>query len=136
MPPIEKKVLHPGRLRRIPGSGFSWVDRRFVTGGFAAEASQHELLLYLLLCTVADRNGLSFYDDRRLGEILKLSTTRLEWARRQLERRELIVYRYPLYQVLSLPDEPTGSPDETPPPSTSGPSTGPSHIGEVIGRIL
>lgn len=129
---INKKVLHCQRVRQIPRSGFSWLDRRFVTGGFAAESPQNELLLYLFLCTVSDHQGLSFYGDRRLCEILKLSTTKLDAARRGLEKRDLVVYRYPLYQVLSLPDEPTGPlPTEAEPQSPSGASS----IGDVIRRL-
>jgi hypothetical protein len=132
MASINKKVLQSGRVRQIPPSGFSWLDRRFVTGGFAAETPQHELLLYLFLCIVSDHQGLSFYGDRRLCEILKLSTTKLDAARRGLEKRDLIVYRYPLYQVLSLPEEPTGPLAAAAKPQSY---SGASSIGDVIRRL-
>lgn len=133
MPPIIKKLLHPKRRRSIPRSGFSWLDRRFVTQGFAAESPQHELLLYLFLCVVADHQGLSFYSDRRLGQILKISNNNLDRARRGLEKRDLVLYRYPLYQVLSLPDEPAGLTPQ--PPSPTKPSARPASIGDIIERL-
>ena len=134
MPPINKTLLSPGRWRRIPGSGFSWIDRRLVTQGFAAETPQIELLLYFFLCTVADQQGLSFYGDRRLCGTLKVSSHRLDCARRGLEKRDLILYRYPLYQVLSLPHEPVGpQPDELTTMAKPGPL--PPSVGDLIDRL-
>lgn len=134
MPPINKKLLHPRRMRRIPRSGFSWIDRRFVTQGFAAESPQTELLLYLFLCVVADQRGLSFYGDRRLCEILKISSSSLDCARRGLEKRDLVLYRYPLYQVLSLPDEPAGAPPDKP-RSVTQPGPLPPSIRDIVKRL-
>lgn len=132
--PIQKKILNRGRLRRPPAQGFSWIDRRLIADGFAPDLPQHELLLYLFLCLVADQHGLSFYGDRRISEILKLSGDRLDHARRELEKRDLIVYRYPLYQVLSLPNETIGPrPDaarQSPPASRQ-----PRRIGEILDRL-
>jgi hypothetical protein len=51
-----KRVLHPERLRKIEGS-FSWIDHRFLTGGFLRDLSTLEILLYLFLVAVSDRNG-------------------------------------------------------------------------------
>ncbi len=131
MPYINKKVLREDRVRNIPKSGFSWVDRRFISQGFGGETSQHELLLYFFLCAASDHRGLSFYSDRRLIALLRLSQDRLDFARRTLEKRDLISYRYPLYQVLSLPEEQHGtvSPESEPSP--------PSPLGTVpIGALL
>jgi hypothetical protein len=106
MPDIAKHPLVPNRIRGIPKDGFSWVDRRFVRDGFAGSLGGPELLLYFFLCSVADREGLSFYGSRRICRILKLSEDSLERARSGLVRHDLVAYRYPLYQVLSLPDAP------------------------------
>jgi len=131
---IQKRVLNRARLRRLPASGFSWIDRRLVTDGFAPELPQHELLLYLFLCVVADQHGLSFYGDRRVSETLKISLARLDRARRGLQERGLIAYRYPLYQVLSLPDD-TAGPALDSPEQPSSPTTRPRSIGEVLERL-
>jgi hypothetical protein len=100
-----KRVLHPERLRKIEGS-FSWIDHRFVTGGFLRDLSTLEILLYLFLVAVSDRNGLSFYHDDRIASLLKIDLSALGQAREGLVLRSLVAYQPPLYQVLSLPPQP------------------------------
>ena len=56
---IEKSPLWPERIRKITGS-FAFIEHRFVRDGFWSSLSQHELLLYVFLVLVADRNGLSY----------------------------------------------------------------------------
>jgi hypothetical protein len=97
-----KRVLHPERLRKIEGS-FSWIDHRFITGGFLRDLSTLEILLYLFLVAVSDRNGLSFYHDDRIASLLKIGLPSLGQAREGLVLRSLLAYEAPLYQVLSLP---------------------------------
>ena len=97
-----KRVLHPERLRKIEGS-FSWIDHRFLTGGFLRDLSTLEILLYLFLVAVSDRNGLSFYHDDRIASLLKIGLPSLGQAREGLVLRSLLAYEAPLYQVLSLP---------------------------------
>lgn len=100
-----KRLLCSERIRRIEGS-FSWIDHRFITGGFLHDLSMIEILLYLFLVTVSDRNGLSFYHDDRIASLLKIDLPALGKAREGLIRRSLIAYQSPLYQVLSLPPKP------------------------------
>jgi len=100
-----KRVLDPERVRKIEGS-FSWIDHRFITGGFLRELSTLEILLYLFLVAVSDRNGLSFYYDDRIASLLKVDLSALGQAREGLVLRSLIAYEAPLYQVLSLPPQP------------------------------
>jgi hypothetical protein len=104
MVPI-KRVLCTDRIRKIEGS-FGWIDHRFVTGGFLTDLSMLEILLYLFLVAVSDRNGLSFYHDDRIASLLKIDLPALGRARYGLVRRSLIAYEFPLYQVLSLPPKP------------------------------
>jgi hypothetical protein len=99
-----KRVLHPERLRKIEGS-FSWIDHRFITGGFLRDLSTLEILLYLFLVAVSDRNGLSFYHDDRMASLLKIDLPALGQAREGLVLRSLLAYEPPLYQVLSLPPQ-------------------------------
>ncbi len=105
---IRKQLLDADRLRTIPEEGFSWIDRRFLRHGFSHTLSSTEILLYWFLCSVADKHGLSYYSDRRIGTILKLSPESIQHARRGLIQRDLVLYRSPLYQVLALPCSPTG----------------------------
>ena len=100
-----KRILDPKRVRKIEGS-FSWIDHRFVTEGFLRDLSTLEILLYLFLVAVSDRNGLSFYYDDRIASLLKIDLAALGQAREGLVLRSLIAYEPPLYQVLSLPPRP------------------------------
>jgi hypothetical protein len=100
-----KRLLSPDRVRKIEGS-FSWIDHRFITEGYLRDLSTLEILLYLFLVAVSDRNGLSFYHDDRIASLLKIDLPALGKAREGLIRRSLIAYQSPLYQVLSLPPKP------------------------------
>jgi hypothetical protein len=104
-----KKILDDHRVRKIEGS-FSWIDHRFITGGFLQDLSTIEIVLYLFLVAVSDRNGISFYHDDRICSILKLPLSSLGEAREGLIMRSLIAYEPPLYQVLSLPPHPVSPP--------------------------
>jgi hypothetical protein len=48
------------RLRRVPEQ-FSWVDHRLVRQAWIRRCDPRGLALYLLLVTVADVEGLSYY---------------------------------------------------------------------------
>ena len=98
---IEKQILCAQRLRRTPES-FSWIDHRLVRNGYLQRASAPAWALYLVLVSVGDEHGLSYYADRSLARLLSLSEPELAEARRQLLAADLIVYRPPLYQVLAL----------------------------------
>ncbi len=100
-----KRVLDPKRVRKIEGS-FSWIDHRFITGGFLRNLSTLEILLYFFLVAVSDRNGVSFYYDDRIASLLKIDLAALGRAREGLVLRSLVAYEPPLYQVLSLPTLP------------------------------
>jgi len=104
-----KKILDPNRIRKIEGS-FSWIDHRFITGGFLQDLSTIEITLYFFLVAVSDRNGISFYHDDRICSILTIPLTSLGEAREGLILRSLIAYEPPLYQVLSLPSHPVSPP--------------------------
>jgi hypothetical protein len=98
--------LRPDRIRAITGS-FSWIDHRFFRQGFDQRLSRLEKLLYLVLITVANRDGLSFYSDERLEEILEIRHRHeLTGARNELLARDLIAFKDGVYQVLELPAAP------------------------------
>jgi len=56
--------------------------------------------------TVADAQGLSFYSDAGVCRRLIMDQVSLSAARRQLIEADLVAYQKPLYQVLSLPEDP------------------------------
>ena len=98
---MEKHLLNPERLRKIPPQ-FSWIDQRLVREHHIERLSHAAAALYLFLVTVADARGLSFYSERSIGRYLAMAADGLDHARKELLRADLIAYRKPLYQVLSL----------------------------------
>jgi hypothetical protein len=83
-------------------SQFSWIDHRLVRDKHIAGRSIEALALYLFLVTVSDGQGLSYYSDAGIGQLLPLDGPTLARARQELIRARLIAYEKPLYQVLSL----------------------------------
>jgi hypothetical protein len=99
---IKKKVLNPTRVRKING-GFSFIPHRFVFDGFLAALGQNELLLYLFLVLVSDRNGLSFYSYDTTCSLLEMSLDEYVASRNSLIDKDLIAFDGTLFQVLDLP---------------------------------
>ena len=92
----------PDRIRSIGGS-FSWIDHRFFRQGFDQGLTRLEKLLYLVLVAVSNRDGVSFYSDERLGELLDIHHPHeLTGARDELVARDLIAFKDGVYQVLEL----------------------------------
>jgi len=101
---IKKKILIPERIRHIDG-GFSFIPHRFVMDGFLSALEQKELLLYLFLVLVSDRNGLSFYSYDNICTLLELSLDEYMASRDSLIEKDLIAFDGTLFQVLSLPQK-------------------------------
>lgn len=106
---IEKSPLCPERVRKITGS-FAFIEHRFIRDGFWSSLSQHELLLYVFLVLVADRNGLSYYSFDKICALLQLSLDDYLLARNALIKQDLIALDGHLFQVLSLPLIPVRQP--------------------------
>lgn len=102
---MKKKVLNPGRVRRIDG-GFSFIPHRFLTDGFLESLSQIEILLYFFLVLVSDRYGLSFYSSDAICTLLNLSVHDYLEAEDGLIEKDLIAYDGTIFQVLDLPFKP------------------------------
>ena len=102
-------LINHEQIRKISGS-FSWIDHRFISGRFIYDMSREEILIYLFLVAVSDRQGLSFYHDDRICSLLKIDLATLGEARSLLIERSLIAWRPPVYQVLSLPPQPISPP--------------------------
>lgn len=125
---IVKRLLCPQRVRRVPRQ-FSWVDHRLVRDGHIERCGVEALALYLLLVSVGDAEGLSYYSDRRVAALISLDEVRLREARRRLVAAGLIAYRKPLYQVLSLEDP---APMSAPPRGAHGCAS----AGEILRAVL
>ena len=118
-------ILVPARLRRPPTTGWSWVDRRFLRE-HAAHLSRDAVLLYFVLCAVADRHGLSFYGDATLAALVRMNLPALMAARDELLARDLIASETRFTQVLSLP--PAGQ------HRRREPGAGLMSLGEILRR--
>jgi len=99
---IHKQILVPDRVRRPPTEGWSWIDRRFLRE-HAPRLSHEAIVLYFFLAAVSDKHGLSFYGEASIGLRLRMGETVVVRARDELVAADLLAYRAPLAQVLSLP---------------------------------
>jgi hypothetical protein len=113
---MQKRLLVPSRVRRVPRQ-FSWVDQRLVRDHYLEHCDLSALALYLLLVTVADARGLSYYAEASIGRLLGLELAELVRARQSLVHADLIAYQAPLYQVLALPPTPAPPPLAKPSPA-------------------
>jgi len=103
MPKSRPHPPRPDRRRSIRGS-FSWIDHRFLHEGFDQGLTRLEKLLYFALVAVGNQDGVSFYSDARLAELLDIRFPHeLGGARKELVARDLIAYAGGIYQVLDLP---------------------------------
>jgi hypothetical protein len=107
-----------------------------VRDGHLQGRSPEALALYLLLCTVADARGVSYYSDATAGRLLTLSAVRLRDARAELIAAGLIAYRSPFYQVLGL--EPVGGapPCSEPAPPRAGETLSTAQILQSMFKEL
>lgn len=124
---IPKRVMVPGRVRRPPPTGWSWVDRRFVREHMAY-LSREATLLYFILCAVADKHGMSFYGDGTLAVMVRVPLPALVAARDELLARDLITHEVRFTQVLSL----------LPPRARRGsePGAGLMELGDILRRAI
>ena len=115
---MQKRLLVPSRVRRVPRQ-FSWVDQRLVREHHIERCDTAALALYLVLITVADAQGLSYYADASIRRLLSWRPEPLAAAREVLIHAGLIAYEAPLYQVLAL--------DASPATTTPMPTSLPAH---------
>ena len=101
---IQKTPLVPDRVRKINGS-FAFIEHRFLRDGFWSSLDHHELVLYLFLVMVGDRNGISFYCYDRICTLLRISVDDYILARNALIEKDLIAFDGRVFQVLSLPEK-------------------------------
>ena len=125
---VEKRLLCPNRRRRTPAQ-FSWLDHRLVRERRLEPCPVEAWALYLLLVTVADAQGLSYYSDASLTARLPLDRHELHRARSALIDAGLIAFEPPLYQVLALDDAPA-----TPTQRRNAPARRLSEVLQQIAR--
>lgn len=101
---IKDIILCSDRVRKINGS-FAFIEHRFLRDGFWGSLDQHELLLYLFLVIVGDRNAMSFYSYDKICTLLRVSVDEYVLARHSLIEKDLIAFDGKFFQVLSLPEK-------------------------------
>lgn len=99
---MEKTIVRPDRIRKLTGT-FGFIEHRFIRDGFFYSLTHHELLLYLFLVLVADRDGLSFYGHDKICTLLRIDLDLFIQARDGLIYKDLLAFDGRTFQVLSLP---------------------------------
>jgi len=99
---IKKQPLIHHRVRKINGS-FAWISHGFLRQGFWGSLTHHELLLYLFLIMVGDRQGISYYGYDKICSLTAITTDEYVLARNGLIDKDLIAFDGRFFQVLSLP---------------------------------
>lgn len=135
---MKKKIIDRTRIRRVP-TQFSWVDHRLIRNRLLSGRSSQAWALYLLLTTVADAEGISYYSNASLCGHLDIGTAQLQSARRELVEAGLIAWDAPFYQVLAL--EPRAAPsrnrsDAGESAATPERANGTRDLAAVLGDIL
>lgn len=96
-------VVDPARVRSLPAH-FAWVDHRLRDR--LSDLSLEEIALLFFLHLAANKQGCSFWADSTIAKKLGLKEGQVIEARYHLLHRQLIAYRYPLYQLVDLEDRP------------------------------
>jgi hypothetical protein len=96
-------IIRTDRLRKTPES-FAWIDHRLRREGYLRMMSGHDVRVYLFLVLVGNRNGVSFWRDRRICTYLGITGEELIRSRDNLISLSLICHSPQYYQVLSIPE--------------------------------
>ena len=91
-------IPQPKNIRNIKGS-FAWIDHRLIRNGFMETMTHQDMVLYLFLVMVADKNGVSFYRKEIICETVSLDYNQFEIAKDRLVNMNLIAFES--YSVLS-----------------------------------
>jgi hypothetical protein len=123
---IVKEPINSNRVRKVPKQ-FSWLDQRLVRDRHIDRLSPPAAALYLFLVTVCDAKGLSYWSDAAVIQRLNIDQQTLADARKNLLAAQLIAWKKPLYQVLSLDS------DQSQPRSTMDQ---PLSLGDVLKKAM
>jgi len=104
-------VPKPERARAIGAApGFGWLDARIQRDGWLSALTPEDIAVYIFLCLVADRQGVSWYRRDRIREALALDERAVWRSLKRLEQLDLVAYQpfskhdsEGFRQVLSLP---------------------------------
>lgn len=111
--------LEPRHIR-YPKGAYGWVELRFITEGHLQALDPSSALTYLFLCTVGNREGVSFWSRSRMARTLSLSLGTVDAALQVLAGVGLIAATERIAQVLPVPVRGAVQPapqTTTPPPT-------------------
>ena len=91
-------IPQPQKIRKIQRS-FAWIDHRLVRNSYLQVMTHSDIVLYLFLILVADKNGVSFYRKEKICEAVSLYYSQFEIAKDRLVNMKLIAFEG--YSVLS-----------------------------------
>ena len=91
-------IPQPQNVRNIEGS-FAWIDHRLVRNGFIKIMTHQDMVLYIFLVLVADKNGVSFYRKEKICQAVSLDYNQFEIAKDRLINMKLIAFEG--YSVIS-----------------------------------
>jgi hypothetical protein len=132
---IQKTPLVSHRIRTINGS-FAWISHRFLSQGFWGSLTHHELLVYLFLVIVGDRQGLSYYSFDKICSLVAITPDEYIVARDGLINNDLISFDGHLFQILSLPEEVISNPQSPLITKEDMQREDPATISQIIAKSL
>ena len=122
--------LEPRRIR-YPKGAYGWVELRIVTEGYLQALDPNSALTYLFLCTVGNREGISFWRRSRIAQTLNLSLDTVDAALGELVEAGLIAATERVVQVLPVPvcdtSQPAAPQIATLPPNVAPRASTPVH---------
>lgn len=81
---------------------YSIIDHQIIHGGYLYRLSHESMILYLFLVVAGNCDGRSFWADRTIAQMLRISLDQLNIARQQLIKENLISYKKPYWQVKNI----------------------------------
>jgi len=136
---VRDEPLEPRRIRH-PRGAYGWVDLRIVTEGHLRGLGPEAALVYLFLCTVGNRAGISFWGRPRIAQLLHLTPAEIDDALARLIAADLIAANNRIVQVLPVPDgcrrhivagQQAAGPGEAQ-PTSGAKSRGVTHVQEPV----
>lgn len=88
------QVLVPEQVRSLgAAAGFGWLDARLWRDGWLEVMTAEDVAVYVFLCLVGDRQGVSWYRQDRIRGALAMNEQALWRALGRLEALGLVAYR-------------------------------------------
>jgi hypothetical protein len=84
---------------------YSIVDHQLLHAGHLHRLSHQALSLYLFFVVVGDQDGKSFYSERKIMGLLRLSGEQYQSALMELIKSNLVKFCCPNYWVTSFPEQ-------------------------------